>query len=122
MKFLISKTSGSYQDDDEELPPIPGATIVEYDDMDIRTISSPEEFDARFPEQKWIAPEYSDYGVMNGRIHRKRGTQKLWTIDVETLEELIALAEKEGHPVIVWAPDVQERLPARIEIYNYYRE
>ncbi len=49
----------------------------------------------------------------------------LWGIEINTLEELMALQDKVGHPLIIGpAPyyDANEYSGKAIEIYNDYRE
>lgn len=48
--------------------------------------------------------------------------QRWWAIDIESLDDLLALAEKEREEIIVKAPsEYTDNLP-EIEIYDDYRE
>ena len=48
--------------------------------------------------------------------------QSYWAIDIESIEDLLALAEKEKEEIIVKAPcEYTDNLP-EIEIYDDYRE
>lgn len=114
MRFTVTRTS-QYG---HETPPCEWAErqLVPY--VDRRGFASEEEHDARFPAEPWRSRGVSHRLWEKGD---ERGIERVvqmeaWTIEIDTLDELIAFADAHGE-IIVGAGD-----PPSIEIYDDYRE
>lgn len=116
MKFTISRTSNW---DNEN--PCEEATPYEVIRVDVRTFKTPEEFDKKlaYREGKWLE-KGTNHRVINGCIARDVGTERCWAIEVNSLEDLIALYHKYGSLVI--ETNMWDRETPNIEIYDDYRE
>lgn len=116
MKFTIRRTSGW-----EDEKPCEEATPCEVTRVDIRSLKTPEEFDNRLGlrEGKWLE-NGTNHRKIDGHIARDMGTVKCWAIELNSLEELIALYYKYGELVI--ATNMWDKETPSIEIYDDYRE
>lgn len=119
MRYFISRTS---QWSSDNKPPCEEAFRAAYVRLDARTTNDP----AKIPAHKgkstdWWYNEGRNHRVESGQIVREFDAED-WFIEVNTLEELMALYKKYGDLVIGanWR-DSLEGYP-RIEIYDDYRE
>lgn len=116
MKFAISRTSiGGDSKPCKEAKPCK----IKY--VDQRTCKTPEEFDARLArfEGKWLE-NGTNHRIINGHIARDIGTKDCWAIELNSLEDLMALYHKYGK-LIIEANWYDGETP-NIEIYDDYRE
>lgn len=116
MKFVISRTSSWGNE-----KPCEEATPYEIADIDIRNFKTPEEFDKEvgFRVGKWY-DKGTNHRIIDGHIARDISTIKCWAIEINSLEDLLALHRKYGQLVIqtsMWNKETPE-----IEIYDDYRE
>ena len=113
MKFIITRTS-DYQ---KKKPPTENATYEEYETVDMVILKDEKERDAYIETKGWKNEGYGHKKVSKTRAQR---TLKLkdWFIEVETLDDLLKLMEKEGELII----GQYGRKYPYIEIYDYYRE
>ena len=108
MKFRISRTS-MYREE----KPIPEAQEDTYTRVDERTFKSAEEHDARFGTfHKWHSTG-ENHRVTPIGIARDFPNQPCWSIEINSLEDLVELSKKYGQLVL----DKDE-----IEIYDSYRD
>lgn len=116
MKFTISRTSmyGDGKPCEEAMP-------YEVTNVDIRTLKTPEEFDRilSLREGKWLE-NGTNHRIIDGRIARDTGTIKCWAIEVNSLEDLLALYHKYGELII--GTNLYDGETPNIEIYDDYRE
>lgn len=118
MKFIVSRTSvwGTKTSPCEEAK---RDSIVR---VETRTFHTPEEFDARFSyvEGKWLSVGTNHRVDERGWITRDNGLTDVWSVEINTLDELIEFCDKYGSVVIencTWNKTYKE-----IEIYDDYRE
>ncbi len=117
MKFTITRTS-LYGD---ECKPCKEAMPYEVTNVEIRTLKTPEEFDKKFGliEGKWLDTGIN-HRIIDGCIARDIGTRKCWSVDINSLEDLIAFKRKYGDLVI--ETNLWDGKTPHIEIYDDYRE
>lgn len=124
MKFLIRRTSNRFRFDPDK-PPIKGCraekfTAVEtyaFKSFDAYEVVHRMPFTARGSNHRLIlGPRGGKYGIARDFVDSKLG----WFIDVDSLEELLALADCQGE-VIIGRNDDNEDI-RQIEIYDGYRE
>jgi len=86
-------------------------------------VKSPEEFDARFAssEGKWLENGTNHRHDKNGWITRDDGRQKVWGIEINTLEELVNFIGSVDSEVVI-GTSIVDRITPTIEIYDDYRE
>lgn len=118
MKFIIRRASQW----GEEVSPCDEARRDNIVRVETRTVYSPEEFDLRFSkrEGKWLSVGTNHRVNDKGYITRDREMIDVWSIEINTLDELIKFYDKYGDIVIsqcVWNPTYQEIL-----IYDDYIE
>lgn len=117
MKFTITRTS-LYGDEGK---PCEGAIPCEVTIVERRTFKTPEEFDEKMScfEGKWLE-KGTNHRIIDGYIARDIGKKDCWAVEINSLEDLMALQRKYGDLVIEtnWA---DEETP-NIEIYDDYRE
>ena len=119
MEFKITRTS----DHDDEKP-CKGAFKKDYVYSDCRTVARPEDI-RRYKNRP---DEARDMWYGDGTNHRKIGKTQIardfvttgWFITLDSLDDLIALAEREGHLIIGLSANSSEIM--EIEIYDSYRE
>lgn len=107
MKFRVSMYSHDKFDPEtsEELPPCPGAVAEVSPRWDRRTFETEAEHDARFGgEGAWRAVG-REHGTWQNGI-AKLGIRRLldhevWTLEVDSVEQLVELAHSEGFPIEV---------------------
>lgn len=117
MKFVVSRTSiwGDEQPCDE-------ARRDKIVRVDVRTFSSPEEFDSSLAriEGKWYSVGSNHRIDKDGCIARDFEMIDVWTIDINSLNELLVFCDKYGDVIIqdcMWNDQYKE-----IEIYDDYKE
>ena len=117
MIFVVSRVSDCSDDAPCEEAKLRNIVYVE-----TRTLCSPEEFDAKFSksEGKWLSVGTNHRLNDKGFITRDNGFVPAWTIEINTLEELITFNEKYGNIVIT--EHYRNRAYKEIEIYDWYRE
>jgi hypothetical protein len=113
MKFIISRTS-AYGN-----KPLGIAIKEKLTYLDRRTLT--------LENMKKNRKDLYSHFMCHGKNHRTEGTcavrdvdQEDWTIEINSLEELIELKDKEGK-LIVKGTEYKE-IPYEIEIYDDYRE
>jgi hypothetical protein len=122
MRFAVKRTSVY----DENQQPIEEAVEGTTDYWDVRTFKSEEEHDERFGHREKWRDQGTDHQTVYGPrggvqgIKRKLGPHKAWFIEIDTLEEFMALYGKYG-PIVISGALGDESVPC-IEIYDDYRE
>ena len=120
MKFTINRTS-LYSDD--EIAPIAGAKREPTLRTDLRTCPD-KEFDAKgLGGKKTWRDEGLNHRTVScedAKIARDFPSEE-WVIEVNTLEELLALTKEHGE-IIVWPEGHAAKGMASVEIYDTYRE
>lgn len=118
MKFIIARAS-IWRDEGAPCDEAKRDSIVR---VETRTLHSPEEFDDRFAcrEGKWLSVGSNHRVNKNGWITRDNGMIDVWSVEINTLDELIGFCEKYGDIVIrncMWNESYKEIL-----IYDDYIE
>jgi hypothetical protein len=122
VKLIISRTSNHFDDD---TPPCEGATQETVTRIDERTFHTPEQFQAACRED-WFARGinhrtlWGPRGGIQGIARDFPNDMTVWFIEINTLEDLLALQDREGQLVIgtyFHNSDYRE-----IEVYDDYRE
>lgn len=116
MKFVVSRTTiGCYE------RPCDEAILSTIPHVQTLTLESPEEFDLKHPMAGgWFNRGTNHRVNKNGYITRDIGTIDVWTIEINSVDELMDFYHKHGELVITdcWAnPSYPE-----IEIYDGRRE
>lgn len=89
--------------------------------VDTRYCFSPEEYDAgHVGERKWLEAGSNHRYNSEGHIQRDYGTVDVWTIEINTLEELMKFINKYGSVVI--GDNYQNENYKEILIYDDYIE
>lgn len=119
MKFIITRTS-DYGDDNSPCEEAKRSQVVK---VETRTLRTPEEFDKKFAarEGTWLSIGTNHRIGRDGYICRDREMMNVWTIEVNSIEELIELSRKYGEIIVAdhyWSNDEYPTL----EIYDAYRE
>lgn len=118
MKFIVSRTSVW----DDEKSPCEEAKRDSVVRVETRTLYTPEAFDERFAQKegKWLSVGTNHRVNEKGYITRDNGMIDVWSVEFNTIEELIEFCNKYGSVVIedyMWNKAYKE-----IEIYDDYRE
>lgn len=118
MKFTIRRASVW----DDEVSPCKEAKRDNIVRVETRTLCSPEEFDAKFSkrESKWFSVGANHRVDENGWITRDNGMIDVWSVEIDTLDELMEFCKKYGNVVIgdcMWNKAYKEIL-----IYDDYIE
>lgn len=118
MKFTVSRAS-VWHDEDIRCEEAKRDSIVR---VETRTCLSPEEFDERFAKQegKWLSIGSNHRVDEKGWITRDNGMIDVWSVEIDTLDELMEFCEKYGDIVIrncTWNKAYKEIL-----IYDDYIE
>lgn len=120
MKFVVSRTSSSYDNDN---PPCDDSFKEKYTRLEIRTLSNFEAFDAKFGDRegRWLSKGNNHCISKEGYIQREipEGSED-WFIDIHNLDELMAFNERYGDIILTKA--YSNREVSRLEIYDDYRE
>ena len=119
MKFIIKRTSGRGNSS-----PCVEAKEEQVVRTETRTLHSPEEFDKKFAyrEGSWLSVGTNHRIDKNGYICRDCEMMDVWTIEINSIEELIALSRKYGEIIITdHYLDINDMYPT-LEIYDDYRE
>lgn len=119
MKFIIRRTSvwGNSS-------PCVEAKEEQVVETETRTLHSPEEFDKKFADREgsWLSVGTNHRIDRNGYICRDRKKMNVWTIEINSIEELIALSRKYGEIIIAdHYLNINDMHPT-LEIYDDYRE
>ncbi len=117
MKFTISRASGT-----DAVPPIPEARREIVTTWDFRGFHTPEEHDKRTP---WATPwleRGTEHGTWAGGIKRRLDDREVWVVEFNTLEEVVALVQREGDIIFREGFDSFEVGPLAIIIYDDYIE
>lgn len=112
MKFEINRTSEYGKKPCEEAVK---STIV---NVDIRTVDNPEKLKCMSVED-WYN-DGTNHRVINGEIARDFENKDCYTVEINTIEQLIELNNKYGE-LIIRKSYIDDETPA-IEIYDDYRE
>lgn len=118
MKFIVSRTS----DYRANIKPCEEAKMESIVMVETRNFKSILEFDATFGDRegKWLSIGENHRFDKNGYIARDNGLIDVWTIEVNSLEELMDFVGKYGN-VVVQKCYKNDRW-YEIEIYDDYRE
>ena len=120
MKFIIKRTSGRANSS-----PCVEAKEEQVVRIETRTpFHSPEEFDKKFADREgsWLSVGTNHRIDKNGYICRDCEMMNVWTIEINSIEELIALSRKYGEIIITdHYLDINDMYPT-LEIYDDYRE
>lgn len=121
MEFQISKTRKDYDDGYNELQPHKDAYRKKYDRIEVRTFFNETDFDKKFGgrEGAWREKGINHTKDARGYIQRTHPNDcEDWFIKINSLEELLALADVCGDIIIKpTSGDYYE-----LEVYNDYRE
>jgi hypothetical protein len=128
VRFVVSRTSMC---SDEQ--PCPEAVAARLPAYDRRTCKSAAEFDARIgrgepgtpsgPWESWGSEhtiEQGPRGGATGITRRRPADQKVWTIEIDSLDALLSFADKHGD--LVLTRHVGNEVEREIEIYDGWRE
>lgn len=118
MKFTVRRAS-KWSNEDVCCEEAKRDSIVR---VETRTLYSPEEFDAKFSnrEGKWLSVGANHRVDENGWITRDNGMIDVWSVEINTLDELMEFCKKYGDVVIgncMWNKAYKEIL-----IYDDYIE
>ena len=119
MKFIIKRTSGRANSS-----PCVEAKEEQVVRTETRTFHSPEEFDKKFANREgtWLSVGTNHRIGKNGYICRDREMMDVWVIEINSIEELVALSRKYGEIIITdHYLDINDMHPT-LEIYDDYRE
>ena len=119
MKFIIRRTSGR-----GNASPCAEAKEEQVVSIETRTFRTPEEFDKRFAarEGAWLSVGTNHRIGRDGYICRDRDMMNVWTIEVNSIEELVALSRKYGEIIVAdHYLSSNDEYPT-LEIYDDYRE
>ena len=119
MKFIITRTS-----EWGNSSPCAEAKKEQIVKIETRTLHSPEEFDKRFADREgnWLSVGTNHRIGENGYICRDREGVNVWTIEINSIEELVTLSRKYGEIIIAdHYLDINDGHPT-LEIYDDYRE
>ena len=119
MKFIIRRTSvwGNSS-------PCAEAKEDQVVGIETRTFRTPEEFDKRFAarEGAWLSVGNNHRIGRDCYICRDRDMMNVWTIEVNSIEELVALSRKYGEIIVAdHYLSSNDEYPT-LEIYDDYRE
>lgn len=118
MKFIVRRASawGS------ETSPCEEAKRDSIINVDIRTFHSPEEFDERCSkhEGKWFTVGTNHRVDENGHIVRDKGMIDVWSVEINTLDELIEFCNK--YESIIIGDYIRNTTYKEILIYDDYIE
>jgi hypothetical protein len=121
-RFEITRTS-HYGDE----PPCEEAVPAHFPHWQIRTLPSPEAFDAKFglSEGPWLSKGTDHRTVTLGddreAIARRWPNRPGWAVDLDSLDDLVAFCVKHGEVVVSTGYAELGETP-KIEIYDDYRE
>ena len=98
MRFVVRRAS-KWGDEDIDCKEAKHDNIVR---VETRTLHSPEEFDAKFSnrEGKWLSVGTNHRVDENGWITRDIGMIDVWSVEIDTLDELMKFCNKYGSIVI----------------------
>lgn len=119
MKFIIMRTS-----EWGDSSPCAEAKEDQVVGIETRTFRTPEEFDKRFAarEGAWLSVGTNHRIGRDGYICRDRDMMNVWTIEVNSIEELVALSRKYGEIIVAdHYLSSNDEYPT-LEIYDDYRE
>ena len=115
MKFMVTRTSSSFDDDQA---PCAGAVLETYTRLDVRTVSDPSQLKAAWDRDNWYL-KGGNHRVESGKIVRDFDDQA-WFIEVADLDALLAFYHKHGSIVLTSRYDNPTMI--QLEIYDDYRE
>lgn len=118
MKFIVTRTS-VWNDEKSPCEEAKHDSIVR---VQTRTLYTPEAFDEKFAKQegKWLSVGTNHRVDEKGYITRDNGMVNVWSVEFNTINELVEFCNKYGDVVIqncMWNKAYKE-----IEIYDDYRE
>lgn len=119
MKFIITRTS-----EWGDSSPCTEAKRSQVVRVETRTLRTPEEFDKRLAvgEGAWLSVGTNHRIGKDGYICRDREMMDVWIIEVNSIEELIALSRKYGEIIVGdHYLNSNDEYPT-LEIYDDYRE
>ena len=116
MRFHVKRTS--VWNDTES--PVAGAYRGPWVRVDERTTDDPKKILAHHGSDGGWYTTGRNHRVVKGHIMRDFDDEG-WFLDVATLDDLVALTQREGN-VIVSATDYDDPTTPKIEIYDGYRE
>lgn len=118
MKFTVRRAS-EWNDNNAPCEEAKRDSIVK---VEVRTLRSPEAFDEKYAyrEGKWLSVGTNHRINKDGYIERDNGMVDVWSVEINTLDELIEFCNKYGDIVIEdgW----QNKAYKHILIYDDYIE
>ena len=117
MKFIIDRSSLGWWL--AKKAPYDGAIMETCIRVDERTTDAPEKVPSHNGETEWWYEKGRNHRVEDGHIKRDFDAQA-WFIEINSLEELLALIANEGD-IVVGYSNMNSDIPY-IEIYDDYRE
>lgn len=118
MKFIVTRTSSWAESPCEEAK----RDSVVY--VETRSLHSPEEYNKKFiwSEGDWFSTGTNHrVDEKSGYIQRDREPMDVWSVEIDTLEELIEFCNKYGNLVVKSSFYFGDNYHT-IEIYDDYRE
>ena len=119
MRFIVSRTSGGFSDD--EPPPCDGLERVTAPEVDARTFATEEEHDQRFPHVPW-RDRGTNHRTWSGGICRDLEPGTAWVRDFATMADLAAFIEEHGTCILGVDRGYGHPDHMTLEIYDDYRE
>ena len=118
MLFQVTRTS-MWEDE----KPFENCIPIKLTIVEVRTLHSPEEFDAIFAsrEGKWLENGTNHRIDSNGYINRDIGVREAWGIEINSLEELMNFKNTVRNESVIHNSFIDRETPC-IEIYDDYRE
>ena len=118
MKFIVSRTSIW----NDEIKPCEEAKRDSIVCVETRALYTPEEFDERLAQRegKWFSVGTNHRVNEKGYITRDIGMIDVWSVEFNTLEEIIEFCDKYDSVVIEYC--IWNKAYKQIEIYDDYRE
>ena len=121
MKFIVIRTSSCY---DNDIPPCPEAKLESVPNWYYCTFKTEEEYNSRVGG-RWCNSG-TEHGLWYGGIKRRIQDVNVWTIELDTMDDLLEFCKKNNNRVIittVYEPNYRHPLEyPQLEIYDNYRE
>lgn len=120
MRFEVTRTSGRCGAGEA---PCKEAVPAHFPSWSVRTLPSPDAFDAKFGEFEgaWLSKGTDHRLTAQGQIARRFGNRPGWALDLDSLEALVAFCREHGEVVVQPKRCELGEVP-EIEIYDDYRE
>lgn len=92
--------------------------------VDVRNTDDPKKIPAyKGRSDNWWYDTGTNHRVHNGYIMRDIGHETIYTIEINSLEELLEFSKECGTDLVIGIADYRDKgARPRIEIYDHYRE